>query len=1361
MRVLRAVLRPLRVVVLVLAVALAVLLVTAVTVDVGPAMKARAERGATDWFDRETTIGQLRLQIARGRFVVEDLRVEGLLPGAEPWLVAKRIDVSLTWGALLGREVLFDTIEMTDWRMVAESYEDGRQSFPRVTGPPRAPREGPSPVVTTLRYVRAHRGEFVYLDHGSDWSAVAPNIDIVVTKRADYRGQVRFSGGTIAIQSYLPMAAAMEGSFHIDGPDLIFDAVDLWTDGATSEATGVLDLTQWPEQTWHVRSRVQLPEMRPIFFQDDDFTLHGEADFAGTFHLFRGGRRLEGDFVSAEAGVNDYRFPDLDGSLVWVPEYFEVTRATSRFYGGTTDFTYVLQPLNDQARPIRARFEAMYRDVDLATYTDFLETRGLRLAGLASGRTLLEWPLGRFSEHTGDGEIAVTPPAGVAVLGRTLPEDADARARLRAEHLGPFSPHRPLAPVPVGGEVRYRFDPERIVFQPGHVATPETFIAFEGVTDWGDRTRMPFHVTSADWQESDRLLAGIMTTFGSETGAVAVDGVGTFDGVMLESFGDPRIEGTFAGREMRAWDVTWGAIRGEAVIENAYVTVSRVVAEREHSRMYVDGQFSLGYPRRDGGEEFDARIRVEEYPIGDFQQAFDLEDYPISAVVSGEFHLYGQYEQPHGFGRVTLDRGVAYDEPFATASASLRFEGTGVRLDGIEAIKGGGLITGAAFIGWNGTYSFNADGRRLAVETLHLASFPDGPLFTGLLDFSASGSGQFEQPRYDVRVTVRDLFVNDEGIGQVTARLTVRDILLTFEAEAASPRLAISGTGRLALTDEGDAEMSFRVADTSLDPYVRAFGFRSELSPYTTAVASGTIRVVGEIYNPDALRVDTTVEQLDLRFFDYHLRNAGPIQLALDRQTIEINSLRLVGDQTELDLVGTVDLTTETLSLTANGDASFAVLQGLVRDVRSSGRTEVAARIDGPIAQPLVSGTALVTDGRLRHFSLPHALEAVNGIITFNTTGIRLDGITARLAGGDVRFGGRIGLNGFEFGEVDVTAAGEAMRLRFPEGMRSLVDADLSLQGPPDGLALSGMVLVRSAVWTRGFDTPGNVFSLGGGGGDDALGLLAAGAPGDALPLSYDVRIVAPSTLRIENDQARIVASADLELRGTFARPLLFGRADIERGDARFEGRRYVVTRGSLDFTNPVVIQPFFDLEAETRVRVPGQTYRVTLRMAGTTERMQPEFTSDPPLPPVEILTLLFSDSVPGGDVELASLRSPNQREQELLQARATRALTGALSAEVGRVVEQTFGVDTFQITPLLVDPYQQSSRLNVNPAARVTIGKRLSDRIFLTYARSLSSSTRDEIILLEYDQSDSLAWVFSQNEDRTYALEVRKRFTF
>ena len=36
-----------------------------------------------------------------------------------------------------------------------------------------------------------------------------------------------------------------------------------------------------------------------------------------------------------------------------------------------------------------------------------------------------------------------------------------------------------------------------------------------------------------------------------------------------------------------------------------------------------------------------------------------------------------------------------------------------------------------------------------------------------------------------------------------------------------------------------------------------------------------------------------------------------------------------------------------------------------------------------------------------------------------------------------------------------------------------------------------------------------------------------------------------------------------------------------------------------------------------------------------------------------------------------------------------------------------------------------------------------------------------DQVILLEYDQSDRLSWVLSQNEDRTYALEMRVRHAF
>jgi hypothetical protein len=86
--------------------------------------------------------------------------------------------------------------------------------------------------------------------------------------------------------------------------------------------------------------------------------------------------------------------------------------------------------------------------------------------------------------------------------------------------------------------------------------------------------------------------------------------------------------------------------------------------------------------------------------------------------------------------------------------------------------------------------------------------------------------------------------------------------------------------------------------------------------------------------------------------------------------------------------------------------------------------------------------------------------------------------------------------------------------------------------------------------------------------------------------------------------------------------------------------------------------------------------------------------------------------------------------------------------------------VDTFQLTPSLIDPYSQSTR-SVNPSARVTIGKRISDRVYLTFSRNLSSSSNDQILLLEYDESDRLSWILSRNEDSTYALEVRVRHAF
>ena len=190
--------------------------------------------------------------------------------------------------------------------------------------------------------------------------------------------------------------------------------------------------------------------------------------------------------------------------------------------------------------------------------------------------------------------------------------------------------------------------------------------------------------------------------------------------------------------------------------------------------MDIEGTFALGYPRRDGGEEIDARIRAVEWPLTDYRAAFELYDYPVFGAVGGEIHLYGKYEEPFGFGRLTLDRGRRLrravrqrrDQPALRGRRACGSTDSRCR-------RPGTTITGAAYVGWDGAYSFNADGRRLAVDALDLTYFPDLPALTGFADFSAAGSGTFEEPRYDVKVSVFDLFIGDEGIGEMTAQVAL------------------------------------------------------------------------------------------------------------------------------------------------------------------------------------------------------------------------------------------------------------------------------------------------------------------------------------------------------------------------------------------------------------------------------------------------------------------------------------------------------------------------------------------------------------------------------------------------------------
>ena len=202
--------------------------------------------------------------------------------------------------------------------------------------------------------------------------------------------------------------------------------------------------------------------------------------------------------------------------------------------------------------------------------------------------------------------------------------------------------------------------------------------------------------------------------------------------------------------------------------------------------------------------------------------------------------LYGPYRRLFGVGRLRLDRSTAYGEPFDSAAADLRFEGTGVRLNGLDIRKGRGPGDGGRGhrVG-RASYSFDGDARGVDVASLTFRARAAAPAIRGTTAGTASGVGLLDDPRYTIRATVSNLRIEDEEVGHITGRLDVRDGDLRLNLEGASSTVAFSAAVRVTLSGRRTQTSRYEVADWSLDPYVRM------LVPEWSLYAGGAQRLAG------------------------------------------------------------------------------------------------------------------------------------------------------------------------------------------------------------------------------------------------------------------------------------------------------------------------------------------------------------------------------------------------------------------------------------------------------------------------------------------------------------------------------------
>jgi translocation and assembly module TamB len=218
-----------------------------------------------------------------------------------------------------------------------------------------------------------------------------------------------------------------------------------------------------------------------------------------------------------------------------------------------------------------------------------------------------------------------------------------------------------------------------------------------------------------------------------------------------------------------------------------------------------------------------------------------------------------------------------------------------------------------------------------------------------------------------------------------------------------------------------------------------------------------------------------------------------------------------------------------------------------------------------------------------------------------------------------------------------------------------------------------------------------------------------------------------------------VQGALNLRLRGTAAEPAMIGRVNINGGDLFFRGNRYFLEPSTLDFVDPYRIQSRVNLAVSTKV----QDYDIRMLFRGTTDQLRTTYTSEPALPPADIINLLVF-----GKTTEAQAANPTTGTLG-----AQSMIASSLSNQVTSRIEKIAGISQLSVDPVLGGNQQ-------DPGARVTIQQRVTGNLFVTFATD-ATSTQRQVIKLEYQATPRVGVSGTRDQNGGFAFDVRIKKTW
>ena len=473
---------------------------------------------------------------------------------------------------------------------------------------------------------------------------------------------------------------------------------------------------------------------------------------------------------------------------------------------------------------------------------------------------------------------------------------------------------------------------------------------------------------------------------------------------------------------------------------------------------------------------------------------------------------------------------------------------------------------------------------------------------------------------------------------------------------------------------------------------------------------------------PRPAHIDGVVNELIVSVEGEQATLAEPAHFVVDGGAIKLDGLMVTGKRSNL-FARAARSSDGALSGNVSGELPAALLGLVWRDSRPSGRVELMGEISGTDSAPRFEGTARVSDGSLRVPGLAEAVTRISGTLEFIPEAIKFDGLTFSILGGSGVCDGRIYLSP-QF-SLDLEMRLDAVHWPLITGLTPILTGDVRLVGGLQSLSLSGKASLKHTMFRRNLDLQKLVL--------EQIRTPERLRAADGTPMVLNLMVDVPSTLEVDTPLARLTAKGELRVVGTTARYGVLGRLEaLPGGELEFAGNRYELDRGTVTFTNPDRVEPRLNILARTIV----QTFEVTVGLSGTLDRLTPTFTSNPPLPEMDVISLISTG------------RKADAAGQGGAGAVASSFLTDQLTGVVTNRARTLLDVDQMR-----VDPFAATQ--TGNPAARLTVVKQMNRDWNVTMSTNLAANS-EEVVTSRWRLAQGVYLEANREQDGSYSLEVK-----